>query len=59
MLVLSRKEDEVIKIGDFITITVVRIAGNRVRIGIEAPEDYVISRPEQPRKDGDQPRKTA
>ena len=37
MLVLSRKPGEQLRIGDNITITVVEVRGNRVKIGIEAP----------------------
>lgn len=46
MLVLSRKESEKIKIGDSVVITVVKVAGDRVRIGIEAPNDVVVLREE-------------
>lgn len=46
MLVLTRKENEKILIGDDITITVVLVAGNKVRIGIEAPNEVVIRREE-------------
>ena len=46
MLVLSRKETETIKIGDNIEITLVRVAGDRVRVGIQAPSDLVILRGE-------------
>ena len=46
MLVLSRKEGEQIKIGEMITITVVRLDETRVRIGIEAPQDVPIDRAE-------------
>lgn len=46
MLVLSRKCGERILIGDRITITVVRIGPNNVRIGIEAPRDMNIVREE-------------
>ncbi|MCO8120827.1 carbon storage regulator [Stieleria sp. TO1_6] len=46
MLVLNRKADQEIMIGDDITVTVVRIEGNRVRIGISAPRDVRILRGE-------------
>ena len=46
MLVLTRKQSEKIRIGDDVTLTVVRIDGNKVRIGIEAPGDVVIRRDE-------------
>jgi carbon storage regulator CsrA len=46
MLVLSRKVDQQITIGDDITLTVVRVDGNRVRIGISAPRDVRILRGE-------------
>ena len=46
MLVLSRREGERIRIGDSITVTVVRCAGDKVRVGIEAPPDMLILRGE-------------
>ena len=46
MLVLSRKESQKIRLGDSIVITVVRVTGDKVRIGIEAPRDMVILRDE-------------
>ena len=46
MLVLSRRENERIKLGDSIVVTVVRVAGDRVRIGIEAPPDVIVLREE-------------
>ncbi len=52
MLVLSRKESEKIMLGDSIVLTIVRVSGDRVRLGIEAPSDMLILRselePEQP-----------
>jgi carbon storage regulator len=46
MLVLSRKENERIKVGDNIVVTVVRVAGDKVRLGIEAPADMLVLREE-------------
>ncbi len=46
MLVLSRKKNEVINIGDNITITIVDVRGDNVRIGIEAPKDVSVHREE-------------
>jgi carbon storage regulator len=46
MLVLSRKEGERLVIGENIVITVVRIKGNRVRIGVQAPSEVGIKREE-------------
>lgn len=46
MLVLSRKESEKIKLGDSIVLTIVRVNGDRVRLGIEAPGDMLILRHE-------------
>jgi carbon storage regulator len=44
MLVLSRKTNEVITIGDAIVIRVLETQRNRVKLGIEAPADYPIHR---------------
>jgi carbon storage regulator len=46
MLVLSRKRGETIQIGESITITVVRADGNRIKIGVDAPEEVRILRGE-------------
>jgi carbon storage regulator len=46
MLVLSRKVGERIWIGDEIAVTVVRVAGGSVRIGIEAPQHLPVVREE-------------
>ena len=48
MLVLSRKEGESVTIDGNITVTVFRLAGGRVRLGIEAPKDVSILRSELP-----------
>ncbi|QEF96938.1 hypothetical protein Mal15_09680 [Stieleria maiorica] len=46
MLVLSRKAGEKLMVGDDIILTVNRISGNRVAIGIEAPRNVRIVRGE-------------
>ena len=46
MLVLSRKKNERIVIGENIVITVVEVRGDRVRLGIEAPQEVPIHRSE-------------
>lgn len=46
MLVLSRKKNESIIINDDITITVVEIRGDKVRLGIEAPKTVTVHRQE-------------
>lgn len=46
MLVLCRKTGEKIRLGEDVTITVVRIGPNTVRIGIEAPRTMNIAREE-------------
>jgi carbon storage regulator len=46
MLVLSRKKNESIIINDDITVTVIEIRGDKVRLGIEAPKDVTVHRRE-------------
>lgn len=46
MLVLSRRESERIRLGNSIVVTVVRVSGDKVRLGIEAPADIVVLREE-------------
>lgn len=46
MLVLSRKKDEKIMIGDSITLMVIEIKNDKVRLGIEAPKDVTVHREE-------------
>lgn len=59
MLVLSRKKGETIVIGSEYAITVVRVVGGRVRLGIEAPEGVTVDREEIAKRrqsgDGDTP----
>lgn len=46
MLVLSRRQSERIKLGDSIVVTVIRVNGDTVRLGIEAPSDVIVLREE-------------
>ncbi|KKN52389.1 hypothetical protein LCGC14_0613060 [marine sediment metagenome] len=46
MLVLSRTKDESIIIGDDITITIIDVRGDKVRLGIEAPKEISVHRTE-------------
>lgn len=46
MLVLSRKQNERIRVGDSVVVTVVRVSGDKVRIGIEAPPNVRVLRDE-------------
>lgn len=46
MLVLSRKESQRIRLGDAIVVTIVKISGDKVRIGIEAPSEVLVLRDE-------------
>ena len=46
MLVLSRHRDESIIIGDNVVVTIVDIRGDKVRLGIDAPQDIPVHRRE-------------
>ncbi|HTN74365.1 MAG TPA: carbon storage regulator CsrA [Pirellulaceae bacterium] len=46
MLVLSRHRDESIMIGDDVVVTIVDIRGDKVRLGINAPQDVPVHRQE-------------
>jgi carbon storage regulator len=46
MLVLSRKESERIRLGESIVVTVIRVSGDKVRLGIEAPANVLVLRDE-------------
>lgn len=46
MLILSRKNDQQIMIGDEVVITIIGIRGDKVRIGIDAPADVPVHRKE-------------
>jgi carbon storage regulator len=46
MLVLTRKLGEVIRVGDTVTVRVLEVKGNQVRLGVEAPAEVRIYREE-------------
>ena len=46
MLVLSRKKNEKLQLGDSIQVTVIKVSGDKVRLGIEAPADTLVLRKE-------------
>ena len=46
MLILTRKVGEALMVGDDVTVTVMAVHGNQVRIGINAPMDVAVHREE-------------
>jgi carbon storage regulator CsrA len=46
MLILTRKVGEALMVGEEVTVTVLEVKGNQVRIGIKAPRDVAVHREE-------------
>ena len=59
MLVLSRKQAERVRLGDSIVVTIVRVSGDKVRLGIEAPPDVIVLRDELDESSTDPVRRAA
>lgn len=55
MLILTRRENEALVIGEDIVVTVMGIKGNQVRIGIDAPKDVLVLREELVADPGSKP----
>jgi len=46
MLILTRRLNEALRIGDNVSVTVLEIKGNQVRLGVNAPKDVPVHREE-------------
>ncbi len=56
MLILTRRVGESLMIGDEVTVTVLGVKGNQVRIGVQAPKNVIVDREEiRQRRDAEKP----
>jgi len=59
MLILTRRVGETLMIGDNITVTILGVKGNQVRVGVDAPRDVSVHRQEIYERIQDEPPETA
>ncbi|WP_173444248.1 carbon storage regulator [Selenomonas ruminantium] len=59
MLVLTRKAQEEIMIGDHIVVSIVKVSGGKIKLGITAPPEISIKREEDPQKFDERAQKRA
>jgi len=55
MLILTRRINESLVIGDDVTVTILGVKGNQVRIGVDAPRNVSVYREELAHKDDETP----
>lgn len=55
MLILTRRINESLVIGDCVTVIILGVKGNQVRIGVDAPRDVSVDREELVHKDDETP----
>ena len=55
MLILTRRINESLVIGDDVTVTILGVKGNQVRIGVDAPRNVSVHREELAQKDDETP----
>ena len=55
MLILTRRINESLVIGDDVTVTILGVKGNHVRVGVDAPRDVSVHREELAHKDNKTP----
>ena len=59
MLILTRRVGETLMIGDSVTVTILGVKGNQVRVGINAPKDVAVHREEIFQRIGKEPAASA
>ena len=55
MLILTRRVGETLMVGDEVTVTVLGVKGNQVRIGVNAPKEVAVHRQRIQKEKGEEP----